>query len=229
MQTMLSSLYATSLILGGTGVFLLFLFLRNCTRRFRKQAGAQTPLRSKKRMRDTIHCLLSLTILFAGIAVFNFALFMQTFRIFVEGEPVARIIVEPAEEGSTFEITVEMAKADDESGEPVVKTFALQGDKWQVEGNVVRFQDWLYYFGFKPAYQLSRVSGGYFFIRDEKSQPRTVHSLIDRDDEMYWEWMYRYSKTMPFVQITFGTAVSQSAEPGEYIVKILPTGLTLER
>lgn len=228
MSEILTKFYFVSAVLVSGAAVLFVLFAWNQFNRFRSNPETREPLRSRKKGRDTVQFLVCLVLFFAGLAVFNYSIFLQTYHIFAEGEAVAVVEIHPDGKEKAFSLTLQPLgdAALAGVGEPL--TFILQGDKWMLEGHVIRFADPLYYLGLKPVYQLTRVQGGYFAIEEETTQPRSVQSLIPAPDERWWRWMFQASHRLPFVRLSFGSAVSQSAEEGRYLVKILPTGLTLE-
>jgi hypothetical protein len=215
--------YIFSGILTVIAVMLMAWFVRCLVLRFRLHPETQTPLRVKKRVRDTFYAMLALIFFFAGLAVFNFSLFLQSYHIFAEGTPIAWIEV-GAEQEDTFHVYLQTIDGDAQ-GEK--KDYLLHGEKWLLEGNIVRFQPWLYFVGVKPVYQLSRLQGGYFSIEDEKMHSRSIYGLSDEADTPWWRTMYDFSARIPFVEITYGTAVSQSAMPAKYQLSLLPTGFAL--
>ena len=229
MLPMISFLYCLSAILLAIMFILLSWFLRNCVLRFRKDPETHEPLRSQKRIKDSFLFLLTLVFLFAGLAVCNFSLFMQTFRIFTVGEPAARLEIISNPQDKTFQVKIENLKNPLAPAADTIKmAYTLTGDKWILEGNVIRFHDYLNYLGFKPVYQLTRLQSSYFSVEEEKKNPRSLYSFVDSGSEEWWRWMYRNGGALPFVKISFGSAVSQSADTKNYIVKVLPTGFTLE-
>ena len=229
MQTMITFFYSFSAILAVVALILLVWFLHNCLLRFKKDPETNEPLRSSKRVKDSFLFLLTLVFFFAGLAMFNFSLFLQTFQIFAVGDPIAKITVSPGKEEKSFEWKIEPIGKDSFSTDGKnILTCTLTGNKWLLEGNIIRFHDYLNYVGFKPVYQLTRIQGSYFSIEEEKKNPRSILSLVDSSSEEWWRWMYSKGGKLPLVKMTFGSAVSQNAEAKTWLVKVLPAGFTLE-
>lgn len=57
------------------------------------------------------------------------------------------------------------------------RSYELHGDMWQLDAKVVKWADYLEFFGFDAAYRFDRISGRYENLHDERSRPRSVYSL----------------------------------------------------
>jgi len=228
---MLTSLYGFAVTLEFFALGLVILFLRNCVLRVRRHPETRERRRRKKWGRDSALALWALVLFFAGLAFLNLALFLQSYRIFSIGEPVARIHIQPTEAKNSFLIQIQ------DLGQPVgtnapaaSKEFIVKGERWTLEGNIIRFHSALSFLGFRPVYQLTRVQGGYFSIDDERSRERTVYSLVGHADESWWRWMYKHGDSIPLVELVYGSAITQNAERGgRYLVSVLPSGFALEK
>lgn len=85
--------------------------------------------------------------------------------------------------------------------------FELRGDQWQLDARVVKWSDAITRLGAKPAYRLERISGRYFDIEQEFSEPRTVHSLVAFQYGLdWWQWLMNHPEYFPFVDAKYGSA-----------------------
>ncbi len=226
---LLTALYGFAVTLEIIALMVAFLFLYNCSKRVRKHPETGYRLRRRKFMRDGFSFFSAVILGLSGIVPLQAAMFLQSYRAFVVGEPIAMITVTQSTPGSFFKAQI------DELGTPVSsnqnalsKEFLIQGDRWSLEGNVIRFKSFFTFFGMKPVYQLTRIQGSYFSIEDERRKDRTIYTLIDRPAEEWWRWMYENGDSIPFVEIVHGSAVSQSAKVGStYQISVLPTGFSL--
>ncbi len=228
---LLSSLYGFAMTLMLFSVCLFAFFIRNSISRFRRHPETKQRLRTSKYGKDTGMFLAGLVFFFAGIAFLNFAFFLHTYRTFAMGEPIARVIILPGEGEDTYKIQIqELGKQVADNEIPQRYEYILKGDRWTLEGNIVRFQSWLNYLGIKPVYQLTRLQGSYFSIDDEVTKERTVHALVERPAENWWKWMFKNGDSLPLVTMVYGSAVTQVMNEGNrFDVSVLPTGFTVEK
>lgn len=226
----LSMLYSLAVALELIALALLLVFLRNCARRFKRHPETGERLRRRKAGRDTVLGLTTLIFFFAGMTFMNLALFLQSYRTYVMGEPIASVAVERLDgDGGFFLRIKELGKPLSEKIQPFEQEYHLKGERWKVEGHLIRFHSLLSFFGFKPVYQLTRVEGSYYSIDDERANERTVFSLVDRADESWWRWIYKNRESIPLLDMVSGSAVSQDAEEGSrFVVTVVPTGFTLQ-
>jgi hypothetical protein len=227
---MLTSLYGFALTLESFALILTLLFLRNSVLRFRRHPETKERRRQKKWGRDSVLFFNALILFFAGLAFLNLAFFIQTYRIYSIGQPIARISIIPAKEKHHFTLQIqELGQAVSDQSSPTIREIPLTGERWTLDGNIVRFHSTLSFLGLKPVYQLTRIQGSYFSIADEKSQPRTVDSLVSAADESWWKFMYKYGQSLPVIELVYGISVTQNADKyATFLVTVLPSGFALE-
>ncbi len=231
MVNVISTLYGIALILELFALLLVGRLIYNSTKRFRRHPVTKDRLRAGMFTRDILMGMSSLIIFVFGLAVLNFAMFLQCYRVFAMGEPVARVIITPSDAKNEFSVQIqELGQPLSKHVSPDFRDYFIKGDKWTVEGNIIRFHPALNLLGFRPVYELTRIQGGYFSIDDELKKERTVYSMVDRTSENWWEWMYKSAETMPFVDLVYGSAVSNRGdESSQYIITVSPSGLSLEK
>lgn len=230
-MNLLSSLYGFSVCLLVIALSMILFFLWFTLSRFRRHPETRERRRQRKLGRDALLFLGSLVLFFAGLAFLNFALFLQSYRTFAVGEPIAQISVAAGDDKQTFIVKVkELGEPLSKTVSPTEKEFKIKGDRWMLEGHMIRFQHWLSFLGFKPVYQLTRIQGSYYDIDDEQAKERTVFSLVDKNSEVWWKRMYENSEKIPFMDLIHGSAVSQDAKLGnQYTITILPSGFSLQK
>ena len=86
------------------------------------------------------------------------------------------------------------------------RIYELSGDEWQIDARVVTWEPPATILGLDPIYQLDRLSGRYSDIEDEKSEPRTVHSLAESRPVDVWDIARRFPVLAPGVDAYYGTA-----------------------
>lgn len=229
MMSLLSSLYGFAITLEVIALMLFGLFLHNSVKRVRKHPLTGLRLRQRKFIRDGFSFFSSVIICLVGIIFFNIALFIQSYRTYAVGEPIAMITVTQTTPGNSFKVQIdELGKPLSDKQNAISREFVIQGDRWILEGYIVRFESFLGFFGFKPIYQLSRIQGSYYSIEDERTKDRTIYSLIDKSSEEWWRWMHEHGDSILFVEMVNGSAASQSLKKGSrYQITVLPTGFSM--
>ena len=113
----------------------------------------------------------------------------------------------------------------DQNGHPASeKTYLVLGNEWMVQGNIIKFADWLNVVGLHSGYKLTRLEGRFDDPNLERNNQHTVVVLNGGDDGFFQNtkgtnW---YSG---FVQAQYGNAVFQSADGGTYNIFVSQTGL----
>lgn len=85
--------------------------------------------------------------------------------------------------------------------------FELDGDMWQLDVRVLKWNNALARLGFKPGYRLDRISGRYVALEDEQLRRRSVISL--RSDEPaldVWKWLHRIDRQFSLIDAAYGSA-----------------------
>lgn len=82
----------------------------------------------------------------------------------------------------------------------------ILGDEWQLDARVISWKPPATILGLDPVYQLERLSGRYSDVDREISEPRTVHSLIERDALDVWSLARRFPILLPGVDAYYGSA-----------------------
>jgi hypothetical protein len=130
--------------------------------------------------------------------------FLRTYQVFTDEVPVAELVVEPlgSEKGGLVTL-VEFSRHS-------IKQYEVKGDQWMVEGDIVKWDNWLYLFGLQNRYRLTRLSGRYVRTADEANQKRTIHALVKDEEHPLWRYLYEYGQWFPLVDTVYGNAVFQS-------------------
>ncbi len=115
------------------------------------------------------------------------------------------------------------------------KVVNLKGDEWQLDTQVLTWQGVATLFGLDANYRLHRISGRYIDINDEKNNPRSVYSLvkkqelpagIENENLDLWRLAHKYRDWMNWVDAAYGSAVFlPMTDSAKYSVAISRTGL----
>ena len=226
MERLISTINPDILVYAGAvGVLLGFLFLLLFVYRRvrwlisvlgRKSAGSPGLLAS---LRNFVFILIW-TSIFGMLCFFGF--FLGTYHAFTYEKPVAEIAVEPAPELKTFVVTLT------ELNPPLKRQFLIRGDQWMLEGDILKWENWLQLWGLDNRYRLTRLKGRYAQVDAELREIPTIYRLVERESDPLWALLYEYGHRLPFVSAAYGSAVFQSAEKNKrFLIAISPAGFVV--
>lgn len=187
-------------------VFLLVFLLRRIhwILRLLSRKNGKTP--------KLIASLRNLIIIFLWTAIFGMLLFLgfflRAYHVFTYEQPVAEVRIKPLEQAQTNRITLIQYS---QSGEELTYQFVIRGDQWMLEGDILKWGNWLNFLGFHTRYRFTRIRGRYLKTEDEIQKQKTIYSLVDIEDHPLWGYMYHYGHNFPFVNAVYGNAAFQFA------------------
>ena len=104
--------------------------------------------------------------------------------------------------------------------------FALRGDEWQIDSQVLKWHAFANLVGFDTVYRLERIGGRYTRVEDERSQPRSVYSLNPPQLIDPWDLVHRYHSWVPWMDALYGSATFLPMADGAlYEIKVSQSGL----
>lgn len=110
-----------------------------------------------------------------------------------------------------------------QNGQSVSHTvYSLNGDRWELDGDVVKFQQWLNFFGVHSGYKISRLTSQYDDLNIHTIQPI---SLNGNDEDFYNSIRNKMWWSVPTVMAVYGTAVLEPADNVVYDVFMDQTGM----
>ena len=217
-------LYAGAIgILLGLLFFLFFLY-----RRIRRIFGAFSTQKSTSpgllaSVRNLIAIILW-TSLFGMLLFLGF--FLRAYHVFTYEEPVAEIITQPIDRAKTGQLAVVQFYS---APSQTRRYFLIKGDQWMIEGDILKWEDWLNFLGLHTRYRLTRLSGRYLSTEAELLHPRTVYSLVGDENHPLWRYLYLYGHRLPFVSTVYGSAGFQTAkEPKRYTLYVSTSGFVVK-
>jgi len=211
-------------VLIGLALLLVFLY-RRILFAARKIGGKKT---AAPKLLESLRNLLLILVLTSAFGMLLFAgFFFQAYRAFTLEEPVAEVVIERGEKPDLSRITI----IQDEQGRaPRIRQFDVAGDQWVLEGDIVKWRNWLNFLGLHTRYRLTRLTGRYIRTSDEIAKPRTIYPLVQHEDSAFWRFLYRYGPKMPTVSTVYGNAVFQSAdENAAFRVYVGTSGFVVRR
>ncbi len=103
-------------------------------------------------------------------------------------------------------------------------TYFVQGDRWMLQGDIIKFPTWLNILGLHSGYKLTRLEGQYNDPNDESTMKHTVVTL-NGGDGAFFKTVYQQAWSSPFVDAAYGNAVIIPADGHAYNVLVSQTGL----
>jgi hypothetical protein len=156
---------------------------------------------------------------FFGMALF-LGFFLRAYHAFTAEEPVAEIVVQSlgqVSRGSMMLIDFFCAQTQKR------RHLFIQGDQWMIEGDILKWDNWLNFLGLHTRYRLTRLRGRYLTAQAEVSQPQTIYSLVEDENDVFWRYLYRYGPRFPFVSTVYGNAAYQGSEVNRYYLVFVGT------
>jgi hypothetical protein len=104
--------------------------------------------------------------------------------------------------------------------------FILNGDEWQLDARILRWEPVLQVLGFNTIYRLERLNGRYSKINQELSQPRTAYSLSAEQGLDIWSLAREYQHRLQWLDAYYGNATYLPMQDGaRFVVAINQYGL----
>ena len=220
-----------ALILTGTlGILLGLVFLMVFSARrlkFMAKRLAKKPASIPGPVASTRNVLLILLWTAVFCAVFFVGFFFQAYHAFTREDPVARVTITPLPHEQGNLITLELLGQD---ADTEIQQYKVSGDQWVLEGDILKWKDWVNFLGLHTRYRLTRLRGRYIRTSDAKLKPSSIYSLVEIENHPVWGFLYRYASSFPLVSAAYGNAVFQgSDEPSTFLVYVSTSGFLIRR
>ena len=163
----------------------------------------------------------------SSAAVLFLAAFVQSFQNFTKEELVAEVRCRPIEDGTRAMLFEMTPIVNNKKQEPV--GFILTGDQWALEGDILKWDNWLNFAGLHTMYKLTRVRGRYVNSFDEVNQQPSVYSLVEKEEDPRWRWLYKYGYRLRFVDAVYGNTVfNYPSEDNMFQVFVTTSGFSIQ-
>ncbi len=155
-----------------------------------------------------------------GIFVFTIGvgLNLRTYQALTQEIPVAKINFQQQNE-RTFIATLYIPE------QPPLQVL-LEGDEWQLDAKMVKWEPLRVIFGTPAIFRIDRISGRYLNINDTKTKPHTAHQISTDDGLSIWKILGQASKHLSGIDAIYGTSVYLPMKnQADYDISIGLTGL----
>ena len=145
---------------------------------------------------------------------------LQGYRNLTREEVAATLSVKPVAP-QRFDVKVRFPDARE-------VTFEVAGDEIYADARILKWKPFANALGLHTAYELDRLSGRYRSIDQERTAPRTVHSLaVDKPVNLFG-LRQRYAFLEPLLDAEYGSAsFVPVTRPAELELRVSTTGLLL--
>jgi hypothetical protein len=144
----------------------------------------------------------------------------QGYRALTLEEVAATITTVPTGEAE-FQAFVEFPDGRD-------TTFHVLGEQLIVDAHILKWHPWANILGIHTHYELDRLGGRYSEIEDERSRPRSLHSLKSDKPADLFHLARRYTLLAILVDTEYGSASYIRVDrPARFEVRVSTTGLLI--
>jgi len=126
------------------------------------------------------------------------------------------------------QMSVELIQYDQGGRQLSDQTYALNGDEWMLQGDILKFTNLVNILGIHSGYKLTRMEGRFDDPNLESKSQHVVITLNGGDDNFFQTAHNQEGWLSPFVDATYGNAVFVPAD-GTYDVFVSQTGLFARR
>ena len=167
-----------------------------------------------------VRTLAGLLLLSLGSMAGMIALGTQGYRALTREDIAARLFVQPSSP-QRFLVTVRFPNGREAA-------FDVAGDEVYVDARVLKWKPVANLLGLHTAYELDRVSGRYRDIAQERSAPRTVHSLGQTRPVNLFRMRQRYEFLGSLFDAEYGSAsFVPVTQPAELELRVSTNGLLI--
>ena len=201
--------------LGVAGLLIsLFFFLFFIYRRIRRLIFRikKKDVTSPKLVASLRNLLLILLVTSVSGMVLFMGFFFRAYHAFTYEESVAEIVIWDSEEPNTCLVTLVQYFP----GAAQSSNYLVKGDQWMLEGDILKWDNWLNFLGLHTRYRLTRLRGRYIQAEEEKNKETTIYSLVKDENHPLWRYLYKHSHRLPFVSTVYGNAAYQFSEKNRH-------------
>ncbi|MEZ5653125.1 MAG: hypothetical protein R3E87_21535 [Burkholderiaceae bacterium] len=172
--------------------------------------------------RFTHRTLMGLLLLALGGLAGAIAVGVQNYQALTHEEAAARITVRPL---GPQRFEADFAFADGRRAR-----YELTGDEIYVDAHILKFKPLGNALGLHTLWEFDRVAGRYRNIEQERSGPRTVHSLAPERPVDLFDLRKRFNVFGPLFDAEYGSATFvPAAEPATFEVSVSTSGLLVRQ
>jgi hypothetical protein len=175
----------------------------------------------------TIKLLIMLVLIASALALLFYTALLRSYHAFTGKQLVAIVYCQPIQDRD-FDFELTLIPIVNETPQDTNK-FVLRGDQWALEGNILKWKNYMTFLGLKTMYKLTRIRGRHLNARRESVEPKSVYALADEERAKKWKWLYKYGHRLPMVDSAYGNEVHHYPIPNRYLrVFVTTSGFMIE-
>ena len=97
--------------------------------------------------------------------------------------------------------------------------YRIKGQQFVIEGHIVKWENFFVMVGMKPLYQITRLTGRYISIDDEKEKERSVYEV--EEETKVWRWLMKYGEKIPGIDAVQGISAFKDAEEHKKFIVLI--------
>lgn len=168
--------------------------------------------RLKNRRKKVLVCLIHFlfVVIFALISTIFMLLYtgLKGYKHFTYSKPILSVECSLKQDDSF------VLKFNELNGEEHPASFyRIKGQQFVIEGHIVKWENFFVTVGMKPLYQVTRLTGRYISINDEKEKERSVYEV--EEETRVWRWLMKYGEKIPGIDAVQGISSFKDAEEGK--------------
>lgn len=229
---MLTPFSSDQLLWGGLaliafGFMGLFLFVsRYFSKRRRRKQGEK--VRRRGLLFGLVELLILCLMIITGLFSMTLVVFQESYRAFTERQPVLRLRAFYSQPQNR-EMVLQLQWLTPTADTLQVKRVYLRGDQFEIEGQILLWEDFLTAIGLKPGYKLTRIRGRFVDVEMERAAQPTIIRLHDEAIDPHWEWLLKNAARIPGVRAVFGQTVYTYPDPRNvFEVQVTHEGFVLK-
>lgn len=181
-------------ISGFISLLLIFLFIKKIKQKKKGTTGY------------IIHFLAIFVFGFLSSTLLLFYASFRNYKNFTYNKPIFSVSC-PIKEDNWFVLQINPLD-NGEKSEP--RFYRLNGQQFVLEGHIVKWENFFVALGMKPLYQLTRLTGRYISIDEEKSKERSVYQI--EEEPFVWSFLMRHGEKIPGIDAVYGASSFKGVE-----------------
>ncbi len=201
-------------------IFFIYRRIRWLINKIKKKDAASPKLVAS--LRNLLLILLMTSV--SGMVLFM-GFFFRAYQAFTYEQLVAEVITQESKEPNTSLVTLLQYSSDVPQSS---QEFLIKGDQWMLEGDILKWDNWLNFLGLHTRYRLTRLRGRYIQAEDEKKKETTLFSLVKDENHPFWRFLYKQSYRLPLVSTVYGNASYQiSGKDNHFLIYVSTSGFVV--
>lgn len=178
--------------------------------------------RRKKILVCIIHFLFVVIFVLISCIFLLFYVSLKGYKNFAYNKPIFSVECTMKDEDS-FALKLTPLDGDENEAE----FYNVQGQQFVIEGHIIRWENFFIAVGMKPLYQVTRLTGRYISIDDEREKERSVYEL--GEETKFWRLLMKYGEKIPGIDAVNGISSFKDAQENKvFMVSIIHSAFVIK-